>query len=197
VRAAIRARSLRLTPPAQVQPVGEKPQMTSLQRRIQLGHFTSESVKAMKRACYTLSDPTPPDRRHKTRQRKLKLVEIIDIVHRVMVGKYKLADVALFYGVSTPTVSRHVGATRKRPLLLRELLSKQREKSAIRAQIGDQVQAKVDGREILDSAAKVAADIQSPETGPISTTEMRSIMRLDLGMRDRKIVAISPSENTM
>jgi hypothetical protein len=46
VRAAIRARSLRLTPAAPVQPEGGKSQLTALQRRIQLGEFTSENVRA-------------------------------------------------------------------------------------------------------------------------------------------------------
>jgi hypothetical protein len=124
VRAAIRARSLRLTPAVPVHPPGEEPPLTALQRRIQLGHFTAESVKAKKRACYTIRDPTPPGARHKRRRRKLKLEEIVDIVHRVLIGKYKEADVAQLHGVTQPCVSRHVVAVRKRPELLAELLTK-------------------------------------------------------------------------
>jgi hypothetical protein len=46
IRAAIRARSLRLTPPAPVALPGEALQLTRLQRRIELGHFHSESQEA-------------------------------------------------------------------------------------------------------------------------------------------------------
>ena len=60
IRAAIRARSLRLTPPAPAVQPGKEPQLTALQRRIQLGHFSSENVQALKRVNFTRKDPTPP-----------------------------------------------------------------------------------------------------------------------------------------
>jgi hypothetical protein len=60
IRAAIRARSLRLTPPAPVAQAGEEPPLTALQKRIQLGHFSSENLQALKRVNFTRKDPTPP-----------------------------------------------------------------------------------------------------------------------------------------
>ena len=44
--------------------------------------------------------PTPPSLRRRTRIRRLKPEEIIDIIHRVLIRKFKVVDVAELKGVS-------------------------------------------------------------------------------------------------
>ena len=88
--------------------------------------------------------------------------DIIDIVHRVQVGKESEATVARNYNVHQSTVSRHVCKVRKNPELLSELLTRKHVQSADRARLQTTIQAKVDSHEIIDSVAKLTDEVNAP-----------------------------------
>ena len=86
---------------------------------------------------------------------------MVDIVHQVLVQKQYPAMVAREFRITPATVYRHAAAVQKRPSLLAEMLSKHRVAMENRHAIADLVQAKVDQHEVLDSVAKVTADVNS------------------------------------
>ena len=116
LRTEIRQRAKRLEPSV------ERPQVD--QRKQRSSKISQESNRQHSKLSTPVGkEPTPTLLRKRAQRRKLQLSDIIDIVHRVQIGKESEATVAKHYNVNQATVSRHVCKVRKRPELLSEMLT--------------------------------------------------------------------------
>ena len=94
---------------------------------------------------------SPCRRIHKTK--KLSLEDKYGIIHDVLIKHEFQADVAKRYRVRLPTVCRLVNKAKKRPEFLREICSKEEERTQTRESVSQIVQELNDEDVFISSSA--------------------------------------------
>ena len=91
-----------------------------LVEKMNRGYFTKTSLRPQ--LCDELKDETPIMQRRRRRRSQLHPSDIIEIVHRVLVGNEYQADVAKEFRIHKSVVSMHVSKVRKKPSTLSEII---------------------------------------------------------------------------
>ena len=137
-------------------------------------------------------------RRQRSKRRgPVTLNEKIDIVHRVLIGFEKHADIARELRVAPSVVAMVIYKAKQKKEVLRELLNKREEAASRREAIKAVTEGLNARRVVIDNVQQVLKEVtQGPQ---IETTdkEVRSVMREELGMRYRKIKTVSLHSNSV
>jgi hypothetical protein len=107
-------------------------EVSRLARRVQRGAFRDQQTEKALLACDISEQVAIGNRKRSKRKGPLTLNEKIDIVHRVLIGFEKHADIAREYRVAPSVVAMVIYRAKHKKEVLRELLNKREEEASRR-----------------------------------------------------------------
>jgi hypothetical protein len=153
-------------------------------------HIRKAQLRQIKKA------ETPSMLRKKTVTRWLRLSELVDISHRVIMLKQDHLHVAKHHRTTTRAVSGWVNKLRKNPKLFSEMISKQEEKDQLKERVKAFVTRRLDETEFVDSAHDIRKEFFAESGNLLPVHQVRAILSKDMGLQWKKIKKIGPAENT-
>ena len=171
-------------------------EVSCLARRIRRGDYNDGAVRKQQLRP-DFKEPTPAGSRRRMKKRQpLTTGERISIVHQVLVGHEKHADVAKDFRVSPQVVSAIMQKARKSPEFMREMLERKASKAAMRELVKKHVEVKNDFNIVIDSAQAIANEMNATNAEQVTEKAVRSVLREELDMRYRKIKTVSLHSNS-
>ena len=141
-------------------------------------------------------EPTSTWKRRKRKLRRLALEDKVEALHMVLVNKESQATVARHFRVTAPTISRLVRTALKNPRVLSELVSKRTEVQQQKAEIRGWLEEILRHNVFLDSVGSVTKTLNEVNAARAKPELVRQVMAQDMGMRFRKVKALSKLENS-
>ena len=171
-------------------------EVSRLAQRVRRGDYNAGALRK-EQLKPDFAEPVPAGARRRMKKRApLSVHERISIVHQVLVGLEKQADVAKDHRVSPRVVAALMHKAKRNPGFMREIMAKVDAKEEQRELIKKAVEVKNDFGYIIDSAQAVVADLNAQGGAQVTAGTVRSVMREELGMRFRKIKTVSLHSNS-
>ena len=135
-------------------------------------------------------------RKRSKRSGPLSVSDKIQIVHQVLCQHLKQADVAREHRVTLSRINMLVRCAEKNPRFLSELKASQEAKAEKRKQIAGLIDIINQADHFVDSVELVTKKLIADNQLVCKESEVKSVMRKELGMKFKKVKAISLTANS-
>ena len=170
--------------------------ISRLARRISRGEFRDNALEKQQLKPDFDQSVAISSRQRSKRRGPLSTSEKVAIVYSMLISFEKQAEVAREYRVSQQVIAHLMMKAKKNKQFLQELFDKRDGVANRRELIKGHVEELNGKREVIDSAAHVIKSLTKQHQIKTTELEVRDVMKLELGMRYRKIKIVSLHSNS-